>query len=260
MNITGMNEQWVATRIKQKVDSKCIPWRNLRDLILAHPNVQKRVDVFALSIYELVIFLWALGHIDEVVSDLFDQLDKRVTPVLAILAETFISLNTCRRMGERRFIRCAQLLLAWFHSHFCKVKKVSYRILSKNYSSLKQLVATPRRDDITEEKKMILSKTYETKTSSREPLGWSPTRFYIGVEILIGFPYLEYGELLGDNYKKKVGEILNAWNRTHRMKRFAVNPMTTPKYDRWWEAEKLRKGKNKAKEDLDSLKIDYKKL
>ncbi|MBA0757845.1 hypothetical protein Gotri_020904, partial [Gossypium trilobum] len=43
--------------------------------------ISKRVDVFALSIYWLVIFLKVLGHIDDVVSDLFDRLDKRVTLV-----------------------------------------------------------------------------------------------------------------------------------------------------------------------------------
>ncbi|MBA0688930.1 hypothetical protein Goari_006686, partial [Gossypium aridum] len=37
----------------------------------------------------------------------------------------------------------------------------------------------------------------------------------------------------GDNYKKKVREISNAWNRTHKMKGLATNPMTTPEYD-WW--------------------------
>ncbi|MBA0667640.1 hypothetical protein Goklo_000698 [Gossypium klotzschianum] len=47
MNITGISEQW------------------------------KRVDVFALGIYGLVVFPKALGHIDEAVSDLFDQLNKR---------------------------------------------------------------------------------------------------------------------------------------------------------------------------------------
>ncbi|MBA0636035.1 hypothetical protein Godav_022026 [Gossypium davidsonii] len=94
MNVTGMN------------------------LILAHLDTKKKVDVFALSIYGLIIFPKALGHVDEVVADLFDRLDKRVTPILAILVETFRSLNTCRRTGERRFIGCAQLLLAWFHSHF----------------------------------------------------------------------------------------------------------------------------------------------
>ncbi|MBA0828600.1 hypothetical protein Goarm_013259 [Gossypium armourianum] len=75
-------------------------------------NTKKRVNVFALSIYGLVIFPKALGHIDEVVSDLFDRLDKRVTPVPAILVKTFRSLSACQRAGEERFIGCAQILLA----------------------------------------------------------------------------------------------------------------------------------------------------
>ncbi|MBA0618226.1 hypothetical protein Godav_027602 [Gossypium davidsonii] len=120
MNIIGMSEQWVMAQIKQKGDSKCIPWKSLQDLILVHLDVRKRVDIFALSIYGLVIFPKTLGHIDDAVSDLFDWLDKRVTPVSVILPETFISLSACRRAGEGRFIGCAQLLLAWFHNHFCK--------------------------------------------------------------------------------------------------------------------------------------------
>ncbi|MBA0880098.1 hypothetical protein Goshw_012015 [Gossypium schwendimanii] len=55
--------------------------------------MKKKVDVFALSIYDLVVFPKALGHDDEAVNDLFDQLDKRVMLVLMILAETFRSLN-----------------------------------------------------------------------------------------------------------------------------------------------------------------------
>ncbi|MBA0853312.1 hypothetical protein Goshw_016013, partial [Gossypium schwendimanii] len=39
-----------------KGDSKCIPWKNLKDIILAHLDTKKRVDVFALSIYGLVAF------------------------------------------------------------------------------------------------------------------------------------------------------------------------------------------------------------
>ncbi|MBA0825136.1 hypothetical protein Goarm_021744, partial [Gossypium armourianum] len=53
MNIARMSEQWVATQIKQKRDSKCIPWKSLRDLILVHPDARKRVEFFALSIYGL---------------------------------------------------------------------------------------------------------------------------------------------------------------------------------------------------------------
>ncbi|MFQ6654628.1 hypothetical protein Gotur_025535, partial [Gossypium turneri] len=112
---------WVAARIKQKGDSKCVPWRSLKDAILTYPDVRKRLDVFALSIYGLVVFPKALGHVDEAVTNLFDRLDKRITPILAIL-----------------------------------VDKVSYRVFFENYSPLKEIVATPRRDDISEEKWMVI--------------------------------------------------------------------------------------------------------
>ncbi|MBA0609013.1 hypothetical protein Godav_021149, partial [Gossypium davidsonii] len=67
-----------------------------------------------------------------------------------------MSLNICRKAGEGRFIRCAQLLLAWFHSHFWKVDRVSYRVFSENYSPLKEIVVSSRRDDILEEKWMAI--------------------------------------------------------------------------------------------------------
>ncbi|KAH1057494.1 hypothetical protein J1N35_035559 [Gossypium stocksii] len=38
----------------------------------------------------------------------------------------------------------------------------------------------------------------------------------------------------GDNYKKKVCEISNAWNQTRRMKGFSAGLMTTLGYDWWW--------------------------
>ncbi|MBA0656444.1 hypothetical protein Goklo_008798 [Gossypium klotzschianum] len=103
---------------------------------------------FALSIYGLMIFLRALVYVDKAVTDLFDRLDEGVTPVPAILAETFRSLSACRSTGEGRFIGCAQLLLVWFHSHFWKVDKVFYRIFFENYSLLRELAATPRHEDV----------------------------------------------------------------------------------------------------------------
>ncbi|MBA0878219.1 hypothetical protein Goshw_019662 [Gossypium schwendimanii] len=63
LNIIRMSEQWVAARIKQKGDGKCIPWKNLKDLILSHPDTK-----------------------------------KKVTPVPTILAETFRSLNEYRKV------------------------------------------------------------------------------------------------------------------------------------------------------------------
>ncbi|MBA0877581.1 hypothetical protein Goshw_017267 [Gossypium schwendimanii] len=127
MNILRMSEQWVSVRIKQKGESKCIPWKSLRDLILVNPDTKKKVDVFALSIYGLMIFPRVLGYINVAVTDLFDRLDRRVTLVPVILADTFRSLSACRRAGEGRFIGCARLLLVWFRSHFWKVDKVFYQ-------------------------------------------------------------------------------------------------------------------------------------
>ncbi|MBA0819546.1 hypothetical protein Gohar_028315, partial [Gossypium harknessii] len=73
------------------------------DLILAHSDTKKRVDVFALCIYRLVILPKVLGHIDDAVLELFDRFDKRVTPVLTFLVETFRSLSAYRRAGEEGF-------------------------------------------------------------------------------------------------------------------------------------------------------------
>ncbi|KAG8482458.1 hypothetical protein CXB51_024339 [Gossypium anomalum] len=129
--IIGRSEQWAVPRVQQKGDSKCIPWAILRDLILTHPDVKKKVNVLALSIYGLVIFPKAIGHIDEAVADLFDRTGKQNTLVLAILAETFRSLN-----------------------HFWKLKKVPCRVFFEGYSPLKEAATTPRRDDITEKRWM----------------------------------------------------------------------------------------------------------
>ncbi|KAG8477360.1 hypothetical protein CXB51_030319 [Gossypium anomalum] len=135
MSISGMSEPWVTARIQQKGD-----------------NERKRVDIFALSIYGLVIFPKALRHVDEAIIDLFECLEKGITPVPVILAETFRSLSSCRKTGEGRFIGCAQLLMAWFHGHFWKIDRVSYRVFSEGYSPLKEEVATQKREDISEEK------------------------------------------------------------------------------------------------------------
>ncbi|MBA0880056.1 hypothetical protein Goshw_007719 [Gossypium schwendimanii] len=196
MCITGMSEQWVAARIKQKGDSKCIPWRSLKDTILMHPDVRKRVDVFALSIYSLVVFPKALGHVDEAITDLFDQLDKRVTPISAILAETFKSLSACRKVGEGSFIGCAQLLLTWFHSHFWKVDKVSYRVFSENYSPLKEIVATPRRDDISEEKWIVILQNLQEEDIEWRALWLLPDEILYRCGNFNWVLYWEFGELL----------------------------------------------------------------
>ncbi|MBA0843315.1 hypothetical protein Goarm_000517, partial [Gossypium armourianum] len=115
ISIMGMSEQWVKARIKQKGDYKCIPWRNLRDLILAHLDMKKRVDIFALSIYGLVAFPKALGYIDEAVSDLFNWLDKGVAPVPGAVG--YAALLVLRQYRSRQFIPAMQGLAQYEFSY-----------------------------------------------------------------------------------------------------------------------------------------------
>ncbi|KAL1144237.1 hypothetical protein V6Z11_A11G216500 [Gossypium hirsutum] len=225
-----------------KGDSKCIPWENLRDLVLTHPDERKRVDIFALSIYGLVIFPKVLRHVDEAVTDLFDHLEKGITPVPAILAETFRSLSMCRKASDGRFIGCAQLLMVWFRGHFWKVNRVSYRVFSESYSPLKEEAAMQRRDDISKEKWMeIIQNLKEEDIEWRAfwmvpdeilyrcgkfdwvPLSgiWGATRYtpllvlrqYKSrqfVPTTYGLAQCEF-PYKGDHYKKKVRELSDGW-------------------------------------------------
>ncbi|MBA0729551.1 hypothetical protein Golax_020362, partial [Gossypium laxum] len=145
----------------------------------AHPDVRKKVDVFALSIYGLVVFPKALGHVEEAVTDLFDRLDKRVTSVP----------------------------IHW------KVDKVSYRVLSEIYSPLKEIVATPRRDDISKEKWMATFQNLQ-----EEDIQWRAPcllpdeilyRQYRSRQFVLATQGLAKCEFSyrGDGYKKRVREM-----------------------------------------------------
>ncbi|MBA0881615.1 hypothetical protein Goshw_012833 [Gossypium schwendimanii] len=219
-------DRWVTTQIKQKGDSKCIFWKNLKDLILAHPDTKKKVDVFALSIYGLVIFLKAFGQVDEAITDRFDQLDRRVTPVLAILVETFRSLNACRKAGEGRFIGCAQLLLTWFHSHFWKVDK------NLQEEEIKWRAPWLLPDEILYR---CINFDWVTLLGIWRAVGYAPLlvlRQYRSRQFVPATQGLAECEFSykGDGYKKKVREMSSVWNQTRRMKSLAVGLMITPEY------------------------------
>ncbi|MBA0635495.1 hypothetical protein Godav_021828 [Gossypium davidsonii] len=83
---------------------------------------------------------------------------------------------------------------------FWKVDKVSYRVFSENYLPLKEIVATPRRDDILEEKWVAILQN-----------GYAPL-------------------LVLRQYRSR--QFIR--NQTHWMKRLAVGPMMTPEYSEWW--------------------------
>ncbi|KAG8482511.1 hypothetical protein CXB51_023959 [Gossypium anomalum] len=198
----------------------------LKGLILTHPDKTKRVDVFALSLYGLTVFPRALGYVDEVTTDLFHRLSKRVASVPAILAETFRSLGTCRKAGAGRFVGCAQFLLAWFYSHF--------RLIDKS-------------KDVEWRAPWMIPGEILYRCGSFD---WVPL---LGIWGAIGYAPLlvlrQFGlrqfvptthgltqsefAYRGADYKKRVGEISSAWNKTCRLKGVAIGRATTPEYVEW---------------------------
>ncbi|PPR90485.1 hypothetical protein GOBAR_AA30197 [Gossypium barbadense] len=118
VRLTGMTDIWAGTQIKKKNEASCVPWFSLRNLVQNHPDIVKKMDLFALVIYGLIDFLKVLGHIEVAVVDFFERLKQGINPVPAILAETFRSLSCCRRKGKGHSIGCAQLLNVWILSHF----------------------------------------------------------------------------------------------------------------------------------------------
>ncbi|KAG8482729.1 hypothetical protein CXB51_023950 [Gossypium anomalum] len=232
--ITGMSEQWAIARIQQKRDSKCIPWVVLRDLILTHLDVKKKVDVLALGIYGMVIFPKALGHIDEAVADLFDRLGKQNTPVPAILAET-------------------------------KLDKVPCRVFFEGYSPLKEAVDKPKRDDISEERWIdILQNLREEDIMWKAPwlvpseilyrcgnfdwillpgiwgaIGYTPLlvlRQYRARQFIPATQGLAQSDFSykGDHYKKRMREIFEAWKKPFCIKILTEGSTSTLKYKGWF--------------------------
>ncbi|MBA0641914.1 hypothetical protein Goklo_026391, partial [Gossypium klotzschianum] len=87
MNITRMSEQWITAWIKQKGDSKCIPWKNLKNLILVYPDTKNKVDVFDLSVYGLVLLLaWFHSHFWKVDKVFYRVFSENYSPLKEIVA------------------------------------------------------------------------------------------------------------------------------------------------------------------------------
>ncbi|PPD92889.1 hypothetical protein GOBAR_DD10159 [Gossypium barbadense] len=205
MNITGMSEQWAAARIKQKGDSKCILWKSLKDLILAHPDTRKKVDVFALGIYGLVTFPKALGHVDEAVTDLFDRLGKGVTPVPAILADSFRNNGDteARWCFRRKMIAILQNLqeenIEW-RAPWMLPDEILYRCGDFDKVPLLGIWGAIGYAPL------LVLRQYRSRQFVPTTQGLAQSEF--------SYKY--------DGYKKKIREMTNAWRQTRRMKRLAV--------------------------------------
>ncbi|KAG8472668.1 hypothetical protein CXB51_034559 [Gossypium anomalum] len=192
MTITGMSEQWITARIKEK--GKCK----------------------------------ALGYVDEATTNLFYRLSKRVTSVPTILAETFRSLGTCRKadysplkdivastrrvdVPEENWIALLQNVQAkdveW-RDPWMIPGEILYQCGSFDWVPLLGIWGAIG---------------YALLLVLRQ----FGLRQFVPATRRLAQSEFAYR---GADYKKRVGEISSAWNKMCRLKGVAISPATTPEY------------------------------
>ncbi|KAG8497914.1 hypothetical protein CXB51_007295 [Gossypium anomalum] len=264
VRLTDMTDAWAEKQIKKKNETVCIPWSSLRESVLSHPDILKRVNLFALAIYGLVIFPRVLGHIEVAVFDFFERLKQGVNHVPTILAETFRSLSTCRRVGKGRFIGCAQLLNVWILSHFWKVERTPFHMFSKTFAPLEAYLKKEWPKEITEQHWVSVFQNLRAedimwrapwirpsvllyKCGSQD---WVPLLGLwggVGYALLLvqrqfssrqfipatgGLVQSEFA-FTGEGYMKKIRDTARSWNEIHFMELALYADTLTQDYDLW---------------------------
>ncbi|KAG8473987.1 hypothetical protein CXB51_033535 [Gossypium anomalum] len=255
VRLTDMTDAWAEKQIKKKNETICIPWSSLRESVLSHPDILKRVNLFALAIYGLVIFPRVLGHIEA---------KTRSQPVPTILAETFRSLSTCRRVGKGRFIGCAQLLNVWILSHFWKVERTPFHMFSKTFAPLEAYLKKGWPREVTEQHWVSVFQNLRVEDITwRAPWirhsvllykyggqDWVPLLGLWGgvgyAPLLVqrqfssrqfrpatgGLAQFEF-TFAGEGYMKRVRDIAKSWKEIHFMELALYADTLTQDYDIW---------------------------
>jgi hypothetical protein len=85
----------------------------------------KKERLIALGMYGLVLFPSQTGIISlDAATAYIEYENTQINPVAAILVETILTLNHCRRAGKGAMRCCTQLLYIWMVSHIETKKPV----------------------------------------------------------------------------------------------------------------------------------------
>ena len=114
----GIDATIIGQMKSQKGKSECLPWDFVKKFLPKCEDEEWVFNVFAMAVYEMVIFLKVPNHIKAAVVNLVEQVNNQADLVLSIIAETICSLNFCHKKDEGQFIKCVQLQYIWIRSHF----------------------------------------------------------------------------------------------------------------------------------------------
>ncbi|KAG8498174.1 hypothetical protein CXB51_007324 [Gossypium anomalum] len=157
-----------------------------------------------------------LGHIEVAVMDFFERLRQGINPVPTILAETFRSLNCCRRKGEGCFIGCAQLFNVWILSHFWKVERTPFHMFSKTFAPLKAYLEKDWPKDVTEHQDWV------PLLGLWGGVGYAPLmvqRQFTSRQFIPATGGLTQSKFAftGEGYMKRVRDTAKSWKEIHLM-------------------------------------------
>ncbi|KAG8492588.1 hypothetical protein CXB51_009977 [Gossypium anomalum] len=198
---------------------------------LNHPDMLKRVNLFALAIYGLIIFPKVLGHIEVAVVNFFEKLKQGINPVATILAETFRSLSFCRRKGEGRFIGCVQLLNVWILSHFWKVEHTPFHMFSKTFSPLEAYLEKEWPKEVTEQHWVSIFQNLRVEDVTWRAPWIRPSVLLYKVGNQDWVPLL--GLWGGVGYTRRVRNIAKSWKKIYLMELALYADTLTQDYDIW---------------------------
>ena len=262
--LMGIDEAVVEKLVREKGETECIHWDFFRDYILRHFDEERVIDVFALTVYGLIIFPKTPRHVEVSVIDLFDQVCRQSNPAPSILAETIRSLSFCRKKGEGRFVGCAQMLYVWIRSHFWGEHNFRFQHCFTTFVPIEEFCKKEWSERYTREQWVATFRvltadqvTWKTPWMSRVEVVyrcgnefWVPLLGIWGVTsyapLLVRrqnnseqFTPVTYKltqcefDYVGQKNKKKTIEISKAWKETHRIDTGRSSEDFTLGYEQW---------------------------
>ena len=96
----GFDEIVIGQMKTMKGKSKCFPWEFLKKFFAKCEDEEWVFKVFAIVVYEVVIFPKVSNHIQAVVMDLVEQVDNQANLIPSIIVETIRLLNFYPIKGE----------------------------------------------------------------------------------------------------------------------------------------------------------------
>ncbi|RDX87726.1 hypothetical protein CR513_30770, partial [Mucuna pruriens] len=136
------SEAWRERRNKNDLEG--IPSASLEGrlgLLQQKDDWRAFIDVYALLIYGVILFLHIEDYVNlAIIDNFFAKRDRGESPVIAILANTYYSLNYCYERNGKGLRCCTSLLYLWLTTHlFHNKRRAACPIENHHWSWVKMM-------------------------------------------------------------------------------------------------------------------------